>query len=329
LSKYLPQIADSSILQPIFKFEDDTALNNKKNTQKPDSNKKSIQTSTTNESILQKDSTLNKTTQTKTLSRITSQTPLKTISVKDSLSVCDSLKSDTVNIKEKTSQTTTSIETKQKTIRFKGEEITVNNNLFFITELILVLGIVFVRVYQQRLFNKFLKSAFSLSTLDNLEKESKTYSTPVFWISFINYTIQASIFLQFILSKSTVPDWREVFQFSSIMFAYNVFKYIAYRISGLIFEKHQLFANYALYHFIILFISGLVFMSVNILYVYAFSLQNILYLGGSFFAIMLVIKYLAFSAMSVKQNVYWFHIFLYLCTLEILPFIVAYNWFNL
>jgi len=337
LSEFLPQIADSSILQPVFKFDEDTLTSEKNDKDTVDSSNSAAKTvrlplDTPKANHRQEPINTTRNTVSSNLHTSLNNQPQNNIpeAEKDSLiNNPDTVAKDSlVKIDSNTQQTATE-DTSVNFLRTKGIVKQETNNLFFITELILVLSIVLVRIYQQRLFRKFIYAAFSLSLLQDLEKESKTFSTPVFFVGFLNYIVQAAIFTHFYLTKDTFFDFVSIFQLGSIIFIFNIAKYLFYRISGVIFDQNDLFANYGLYHFVILILSGIIFLIINILYVYTIPSAYLLIIGIGIFSILLIFKYVTFVLLSVNQKVSGFHIFLYLCTLEILPFIVAYNWFNL
>jgi hypothetical protein len=335
-----PQIADSSLLTPVFVFGDDS-VKVKKDTTLPDT---TFRTTPLDSNDSRSDSSIK---------HATRQSPQNTARTADIHSAAehfpvplDSFKNDTLPLagdtrlvntaKVDSSNILPSPLSKQKTTthipvkRFEGERQTNNlSNIFFITELLLAFMLVSVRSYQRRLFRKFLQAFFSVTVLSDLYNESKNYSTPVFWIGFVNYIVQIGFFVTFYISKTPAIDRHSVLQFSAIVFTFNIIKYIIYRISGVIFDQNELFARYGLYHFITLFAGGIVLLVVNVLFVYAFTTPEIVNVGGYFLITLFIFKQIRFIFLSLPQKVSGFHIFLYLCTLEILPFIVAYNWFNL
>ncbi len=336
MRNFYPQIADSTLLSPVFVFDDDSL---KKDTVSSDTNFRATAHNHDSVSLTNDD-----TTQIPQISRASSSTPLSTNhspaptenrNLPTSPAFRDTFAADTTTVDSSNlpepsvpPQNTTTHRTLIST-RFDGVRQIHSSNTFFLIELVLAFMLVGVRIYQQRLFRKFLRAFFSLTVLNDLHNESKTYSTPVFWIGLLNYIIQAAFFAAFYSNKITVIDWNNTFQLGAIIFTFNIAKYVVYRISGIIFDKNELFANYGLYHFITLFIAGIWLFIINILFFYTIPEPEILNIGAYLFAILLISKQLAFVFLSLHQKVSGFHIFLYLCTLEILPFIVAYNWFNL
>ncbi len=331
---FYPQIADSTLLTPVFVFDDDSL---KKDSLSSDTNVLPAQPKQDTAALINNDTvqispslsnspatpphTHHSPTRQETLN-------LSLPPVSRDILVSDTAKADSLHT-QKTSVPLKRVAAHYPSKRFDGIQQTHSSNAFFLIELLLVFLLVGVRVYRRRLFRKFLRAFLSLSVLHDLHNESKTYSTPVFWVGLLNYIVQAAFFADFYSHKTATVDWSNAFQLGSIIFIFNIAKYIVYRISGIIFDKNELFAKYGLYHFIALIVAGIGLFFVNILFFYTLPELFVLNIGLYLLAIPLIFKQIAFAFLSLHQKVSGFHIFLYLCTLEILPFIVAYNWFNL
>ena len=143
------------------------------------------------------------------------------------------------------------------------------------------------------------------------------------------------IYFDSILVSNIKMNGGFIYQFLIILlflFLYFIVKIFILRFSGYIFEKNELFSTYRKYFRFYIQAIAIVcipFVLFNILYpvsIHVFELQISL---NAFYFILLIFLFLTKLYNMLKQGrenkVSWFHLILYLCTLEISPFVFFYT----
>ncbi len=208
--------------------------------------------------------------------------------------------------------------------------IIINNEWVFITCLLLFSAIAFLRVHFGRGLRLISQAVFTQRHANQFLRETNTlnvspYLLPIFVVVFA-----------FMMSH---PVWQEspywslslFFKAIAVLTSFLAIKYLIIKWVGHLFQQVYLFEEVVFHSFLFEKVAGLFLFPVLILSIYSpFNSQTILQIGFVALFLLLVFKwgrfvYLAFFKRSFSKT----HLFVYLCTFEILPLVVLIKHFLL
>lgn len=195
---------------------------------------------------------------------------------------------------------------------------------------VMILGYLF-SAFKTR-FNAFIKASLTIRVGNKLSGEEYSLSHPTSILLSINFFITASLFiLQAISSKKIFLSLID-FSFLSyllivgFLFVVYLVKILSLKIMGIIFDKSAAINEYVFVIFLINQIIGIGFIPVIIFIAYGpQSFTNVFfYIGLALFISAYIIRVgkgtiTGFSGREISA----FYLFLYLCTLEILPLLLG------
>lgn len=196
--------------------------------------------------------------------------------------------------------------------------------------LLLVLMVAILRVFYQKKFTLFFQAAFSKRYSNQLTREENVLTQGVSVILLMVYLFSFSLFLYFVLnyyhitfySEDSFINYLAIVLFSVLFYSIKV---ILIKISGFIFNTLKDTSEYIFYQFLMFQFWGLLLSIICIVYLYGSYEINKTYLLYTGFAILIfsfilrIIKSKEIASVKVYSP---FYIFLYLCTLEILPVLI-------
>jgi len=147
---------------------------------------------------------------------------------------------------------------------------------------------------------------------------------------FVNLALSFSIFTYFAYSTFISPLEFELTQFLKLLFAVStiiIIKTLIERLIGSIFEIDSIIDHYLFQKTTFKNYSGLVFLTANLLLLYTNTYANIVIVVG--FSLICLINLIGFLT-SFKNyqkiiNLNFFYFLLYLCALEIGPYVLLYK----
>lgn len=187
--------------------------------------------------------------------------------------------------------------------------------------------LVFLRVFDFRRLVLLFQGFVRASSVSQMYREESALTSRVSVFLLVNFLLMAALFTWQTLGifYSNYPEPSAVAWFAiGILVAY-IIKIIGVRILGFIFEMREAAQEY-IYN-IVLFNKtiGLLLFPVTLCMAYARQLPPfwLVVAGLSFWGIVLLYRFVRLSWIGLSvRGVSFLYIFLYLCTLEILPFIV-------
>jgi len=197
---------------------------------------------------------------------------------------------------------------------------------------VMILGYLF-SAFRAR-FNTLIKASFS----NQLSREEYSLSHPTSIFLSVNFLITASLFiLQAICSKKIFPAFID-FSFLSyllifvFLFAVYLVKIASLKITGFIFDNRAAINEYIFIVFLINQIIGIVFIPIIIFIAYGNEsfVKAFFYIGIALFISGYIIR-VGKGALTIFSDgeIPAFYLFLYLCTLEILPLLLGIKLFKM
>ena len=183
-------------------------------------------------------------------------------------------------------------------------------------------------------FNEVIRSFFTMRYATQLAREEHSLTHPVSILLSINYLLACSLFILQLLSFKNIFSLQIDFSFVSLLaicaviVLINLVKIVSIKLVAFIFDKPQLAGEYVFTVFLVNQMVGIALIPVVIFIAYgAPSWMNVfIYMG-----ILLLISGFCIrigkgllSAISGRA-VTLFYLFLYLCTLEIIPLLVGFK----
>lgn len=185
-----------------------------------------------------------------------------------------------------------------------------------------ILLLAIVKNIYPSIFKVTLKSVFR-SNIQGQNSEGLSYMWKAVWLMIFNYFLISSTLIYMILC---VYDLQDYYLLSLSPIVYYFFIHFTLFLSGIISgESNRLIENH---HLVILNHKLLSLLLLPILIVWTLDVNN----SMLFIKIIIVIFLLLFIfriikgfGLAFKNNVPWYYIILYFCTLEIWPFVVLYK----
>jgi hypothetical protein len=204
----------------------------------------------------------------------------------------------------------------------------VNNWIFWI----LLAGFVvltLVRYYHEKRLRLFGRSIFKRSAATQLIRESPVYSHRSFLPMMLIYIISVTLLI-YLSVEITSPGSTEgiktllVFvEFLGIYIAFSLLKILVIWLVSVTFKNTETAKEYIQNILIYNLVMGMLLLPVLVFIIYTYH-ELFLYLAGFLIFIMIFLRFLRGVAIGLSDSKFsLFHLFLYLCTLEILPLLVA------
>ena len=207
---------------------------------------------------------------------------------------------------------------------------------FWIT-LIIVLSVLIIGylyyAYRSRLA-VITEAIFTTRLSAQLSREEHLLSNPVSLLLSVNFLITVSLFLLQIFSSANFSidgfqfDLKWFFVILSILFSVYLIKIITVKIFAFIFHKEQIGNEYIFSVFTFNQLVGIFFIPLVILNAYSqiISVHILMYTGIGILALAFLIRIgKGAVAAFASGQVTLFYLFLYFCTLEVMPLLLAWK----
>jgi len=203
---------------------------------------------------------------------------------------------------------------------------------FTVIILSLIIIITLIKYNNHKKFNSFLKIFWNISYLKKYKYEKITYYLFDYLLQ-TNFIISLGLFA-FIFSivyngNSLAFNFLEFINIIQIIITFLVLKNLAEILISWVFNTQWLTKLYLNEKINYNSLIGLIILPINILILYFFNSSiNTLFI---FICIILLLKLTAYinsfilHKKTIKKS--WFYFILYLCTLEIIPYLLLYNFF--
>ena len=182
----------------------------------------------------------------------------------------------------------------------------------------------FVQVFYNRRLKMIFQAVYARHYASQLVREGNIFNERISIVLFLIYLISFSVFLYeglkiFSMQIGFIPDFIFFLQLLAAIFVLWIIKVILVHISGIVFTTQQRSAEYLLNIFMINLVIGLFLICILLPMIYLNG-KVFFYIGLGFLLVMFVYKLVKGIAIGFSYTKFSrFHLFLYLCTLEILP----------
>jgi len=203
---------------------------------------------------------------------------------------------------------------------------------FTIIILSLMIIITFIKLNYEQKFNYLIKIFWNRSYLKKYKKEKIIYNGFDYFLQ-INFVISISLFVytfQLLSNNHLLSfDLIKLINIVMIIITFLMLKNLSELIVSWIFDISWAIKPYLNEKINYNNLIGLIILSINILIIYFFNPSiNILFI---FISIILLLKLTGYinsfilHQKTIKKS--WFYFILYLCTLEIIPYLLLYDFF--
>ncbi len=203
-----------------------------------------------------------------------------------------------------------------------------NNWVFWI----LLAGFVILtttRYYHEKRLKLLGSSIFKRSAALQLIRESPVYSHRSFFPLIIIYIISFTLLINQtaeILSPGYTEGLKTLLVFGEFLGMYvtfSILKIFVIWLTSVTFKNKETGREYIQNILIYNLVLGIILLPLLVLIIYGYH-ELFLYLAGGMLVIMLFLRFLRGVAIGLSDSKFsLFHLFLYLCTLEILPIVIA------
>lgn len=208
-------------------------------------------------------------------------------------------------------------------------EISIYNNWIFWIILAGFMILTTTRYYHEKRLKLFAASIFKRSASIQLIRESPVYAHRSFLPLLVIYIISLTLLI-YETAEITSPGSSEglktllVFlQFLGIYIGYSLFKILLIWLISITFKNLETAREYIQNILIYNLALGILLLPILLLIVYTYH-QLFLYIAGILVVILLGLRFIRGIAIGISDPKFsLFHLFLYLCTLEILPLAFA------
>lgn len=205
---------------------------------------------------------------------------------------------------------------------------------------VIILGIMIVGYLHTAFYNQltdFIKAVFNSRIANRLSMEEHAISHPVSILLSVNFILITSLFILQFTSSGFFSEHRIDFSLVSflliavtIFFVYLI-KILFLKILGFIFYKREIAGKYVFTIFLINQILGILFIPLVTFIAYGMQLfaNGFIYFGIAIFLLGFITRIWKGVVSIFPTKEYWFYLFLYLCTLEILPLLAGIKLFGI
>jgi hypothetical protein len=196
--------------------------------------------------------------------------------------------------------------------------------------LISICLLVVIRIYFQKYLTSIISSLFNAQITEKLAHEKNVLIRRVFVLLNLNFCIATSLYFYFMVKmlNLSVPVNSKILIILSIFVLLLLFllvRLLIYYTIGFVFDSLPLFKEYIHNTYLLNKILGLFLLPLVIIVFYL--QQNIaeivFYICSGMIIITLLYRYLRAIQLILRNKVFLFYSFLYLCTLEILPVLIG------
>jgi len=184
------------------------------------------------------------------------------------------------------------------------------------------------KFYFEKRLALIFSSVFSRSSANLLIRESNAFRFQSFSFLLIIYLISITLFVFQVfryLSPGSVDFWPNILFYLKIVGAFIAFfliKITTIRIVGFIFKNPHTASEYIQNMFIFNLFAGIILLPLVLFIHYSHS-SLFLFVSFGFLIILMILRFIRGIFVGLSDHKFsLFHLFLYLCTLEILPLIV-------
>lgn len=193
-------------------------------------------------------------------------------------------------------------------------------------------SLAFVRAVYRKRFSMLFQAFVNWKISKQIIRYEKVYTHPVNLLLMLNFVISIPLFLSVYYVKSNQPE-QETLQlfvlFLIPLLAYLLIKLMAYQFTAWLLEEKEAMEEYVFQTNLFNKYLGVVYLFLASLLIYSpIRVEYLYYSALIILLFFLVFQLIRGALIGVQQKKNLFLIIVYLCTLEILPWLVFGKWVN-
>jgi hypothetical protein len=206
-----------------------------------------------------------------------------------------------------------------------------SNDWILGTILLITLLLLLNKVLNPRKWSQQLKIIFSGRAFEQQLRDEKDFRSPFLFLQFIASSLTITLFIYQLFYNKAInyTEESEYYLYLKILLAVIgllIIYFISQKIAGFIVEKGKVVSEYLLSTLLLFNITGTLLLPLSIGLEYAHDIPTniILNTGIAFLGFAFLFKlYKGLTIASSYNSLHLFYLFLYICTLEILPVAIA------
>lgn len=205
---------------------------------------------------------------------------------------------------------------------------------YFYFMMVLFISYALARTFLGRLSSSTLNATLRYSAAASMFNDNSQLQGQRDFVLYAYYFLSMGFFSMILMQKfHLLPFGLEEFRlflFNTVLLIFVFYsRIILVNLVGYIFNNLRLFREYLYQGFSFNKFIGIAFLPLNFVIIFTYGmLQNIaIYLSISILLIIIGFKIIRGINFSIKNKVFNFYLFLYLCALEIVPMLLLYKWF--
>lgn len=206
-----------------------------------------------------------------------------------------------------------------------------SNDWILGTILLITLLLLLNKVLNPRKWSQQLKIIFSGRAFEQQLRDEKDFRSPFLFMQFIASSLTITLFIYQLFNKKAINyvEENEYYLYLKILLTIIgllIIYFISQKIAGFILEKSKVVSEYLLSTLLLFNITGtlLLPLSIGLEYAHDIPANIILDSGIAFLGFAFLFKlYKGLTIASSYNSLHLFYLFLYICTLEILPVAIA------
>lgn len=199
--------------------------------------------------------------------------------------------------------------------------------VIFLISLLLLLN----KILNPKKWAQQLKILISKRIFEQQLRDEKDFRSPFLFLQFITSLLTVALFsYQLILFKTTLfseeTNYANYFKILLFILALSVVYFISQKIAGFTLQKSKIVSEYLLSTLLLFNISGIFLFPLIIGFEYAHDIPSSVLLNTGIFLMAFFFLFKLYKGLTIASSynsLHLFYLFLYICTLEILPIIIA------
>ena len=202
--------------------------------------------------------------------------------------------------------------------------------------LISLILIAWLKLFYNKFFDQTMQSLVNFQLSSKLLRDQNIFSRRVAFALNLNFVLIGGAFVYLLLGYFNIKpfpfvDFISFLIYSGIITSFLLLRYIISHFIGHVFQKHREFQEYLHQIFLIYKNLGIYLIPIVIgtAYIHEDYRIYLIYLGTIMLFASLILRLIKGFKILVNKDVLIFYLILYLCTLEILPWLIFYRFFSL
>jgi hypothetical protein len=196
--------------------------------------------------------------------------------------------------------------------------------------------IAWLKLFYDKFLDQIMQSVTNYQLSVKLLRDQNIFSKRVAFVLNLNLVFMGGAFIYLLfgyynLRPLPLNDFLSYLCYSGCLMMLLMARYAVLHITGYLFDKHHVFREYLHQIFLIYKSMGiyLIILVIGLAYIREEWRILFIYLGMALISVAYLLRFFKGVRILMNKDVLIFYLILYLCTLEILPFLILYRFFSL